>query len=125
MSNIGRIKGYSKEFADQFHTIEEYFIQSLKETGTIDISTIIKATKEQDLYEHWDYEVNGFKYDVKGAKKVISSDDEPNLAYNWVETQGSRGFYGWLYGKADYFAFECGEFFIIVPKQSLIDLIHK
>lgn len=76
-------------------------------------------TAHQDMFEHWDLEANGFKYDVKSAKRIKRSDPEPNYRYHWVELVNVRGGKGWLYGKADFISFEAEYIWIIVSRETL------
>jgi len=82
------------------------------------------ATKEQDIYEHWDIISDGIKYDVKGLKKIRRYDSKPDENVHWIEINNVNGDPGWLYGKADYFVFETFDYWIIVDKIILKDFIE-
>lgn len=82
------------------------------------------STESQDINQHWDLEIKS-KIDVKGLKKINRKDSEPNENYHWVEIKNVNGDGGWLYGEADYFAFETKNFWIIVSKEDLQDRIAK
>ena len=45
--------------------------------------------------------------------------------YTWVELQNVRGNTGWLFGNADYIAFEQLNHFLIVKKSDLIGFCEK
>lgn len=77
-----------------------------------------KSTTQQDINEHWDLEIS-HKVDVKGLKKVKRGDTTTNENFHWVEIKNVHGNKGWLYGKADFFAFELNDFWVIVPKEEL------
>lgn len=81
-----------------------------------------RATREQDMFEHWDLMVDGIKYDVKTQKKLNRSDKEP-ASILWIELQNVRGDIGWLKGKADKIAFLLDRQFIIVDREKLFDWI--
>ena len=81
------------------------------------------SNKLQDLYEHWDVKINGKKFDIKGLKKTKRSDSDTNENIHWIEIKGITGKLGWLYGDADYFAFETLDYWIIVDKTKLQDYI--
>lgn len=83
-----------------------------------------KSTKQQDINEHWDLEIP-IKVDIKGMKKVKRSDSEPNQNYHWVEVKNVHGNLGWLYGLADFFAFELEDFWVIVSKENLQKMIAE
>src|SRR5210317_1162767 len=63
--------------------------------------------------------------DVKARKKVCAYDKKYNDDWTWVEFKNADGFNGWLYGDADYIAFEKSNCFIVVDRISLKDLCEK
>lgn len=82
------------------------------------------ATKDQDVFDHWDFQVN-FKVDVKGLKKLKRSDENTNENIHWIELINVLGNKGWLYGEADFFAFETNKYWVVVEKYKLQDWIAK
>jgi hypothetical protein len=87
-------------------------------------NSVVNSNKEQDINEHWDVQLN-FKIDVKSLKKISRSDYEKNEFYHFVELKNVNGDLGWLYGNADFFAFETNEYWILVSKEHLQDFISK
>ena len=87
--------------------------------------TITKSSKDQDIYEHWDFRVNNSLIDVKGAKKISRSDQEYNYDIAWLEIQNVRGNIGWLKGKADFIAFEQKKCYIVVRREDLLTWLRK
>jgi len=83
-----------------------------------------RSSKSQDINEHWDLEIS-HKIDVKGLKKVRRADSDVNEHFHWVEIKNVHGNSGWLYGEADYFAFELQSFWVIVSKEDLQNRIAK
>jgi hypothetical protein len=89
------------------------------------------ATRDQDIYEHWDWQITNPKtqkvslVDVKGARKKSRSD--PKLDYNitWLELKNVRGKDGSLLGKADYIAFEQKDYFLIVRRDDLLTWVKS
>ena len=79
------------------------------------------SSKEEDINEHWDVmdEFNGYKYDVKAMKKRRRSETKPNPHYHWIELTNVNGKAGWLYGQADFIAFEIINQWIIVNRIKL------
>jgi hypothetical protein len=65
------------------------------------------------------------KYDVKGLKKIKRYDKTTNESIHWVEIMNVRGNLGWLYGKADRFAFELNDYYMIIDKEKLQELIKE
>lgn len=106
-------------------------IQKEEEFGTLLTTqfggTVKKASREEDMYNHIDlyWELNGktYSYDVKSAKKNSRADNKPNYDINWIELKNVRGNKGWLFGKADYIAFECENDWIICRRTDIINLI--
>lgn len=82
------------------------------------------ADKNSDMYEHWDLSIET-KIDVKSIKKQSREDLTYNENFHWVEIKNVNGDNGWLYGLADYFAFETDDYWIIVEKGRLQDFIDK
>ena len=83
-----------------------------------------KPTDQQDMDEHWDFKTE-LKIDVKGMKKQKKSDSEPNENIHWIELKNVLGKLGWLYGKADFFAFETKKYWVIVDKTKLQNWVAK
>lgn len=85
--------------------------------------TIIYPTIEQDMFDHWDLEIDGVKFDVKAMKKINRRDEEPTNLFNFVELKNVKGKIGWLYGEADAFAFETKNKWLLVKKDDLQNLV--
>lgn len=81
------------------------------------------SDKNTDIIEHYDLTIGNTRIDVKGLKKVNRWDNEVNENIHWVEIKGITGHLGWLYGEADYFAFETFDYWILVSKIKLQELI--
>jgi hypothetical protein len=80
---------------------------------------ISKSSVEEDMIEHWDFNL---KFDVK---KIRSTDEFGESNYHWVEIYNVNGDTGWLYGKADYVAFETLKHWVIVPIKKLKEYIDR
>jgi hypothetical protein len=106
----------------------EQFLKEGKEKE-ITFSSIFKnyefSTEKQDMIEHWDVKVGNIKIDVKGLKKINRYDNQKNENIHWIEIKNVNGDLGWAYGEADYFAFETIDYWIIVKKDNLQELIKK
>lgn len=82
-----------------------------------------KSSKEQDIHLHIDY------YVTRGSRSTVSVDvkggNHPKVI--WVEFKNVRGNDGWMYGKADWIAFElpevCG--FVMVLRKELASLAEE
>jgi len=76
-----------------------------------------KSSREEDIHLHIDY------YVTRGSRSTVSVDvkggNHPKVI--WVEFKNVRGNDGWMYGKADWIAFElpevCG--FVMVLREEL------
>ena len=89
----------------------------------------IRATKKQQI-SHVDFILtakNNIKYlvDVKAAKKSSRSDSAVSDELVWIEFKNVAGNKGWLYGAADYIAFERESDFIITSRLNLITLCDR
>jgi hypothetical protein len=104
----------------------EHFFEECLEANKFTWKT---ATKEEE-FNHIDF---WFKkdlglwssVDVKARKKINRKDNEANDSFIWIEFLNVQGKNGWLYGKADFIAFERDGFFILVERQELADLCEK
>lgn len=83
-----------------------------------------QSTPKEDKQEKWDIKIVA-KVDVKGLKKIDRTDKEYNESWHWIELKNNAGNDGWLYGQADYFAFETLNYFIVVDKMKLQLFINK
>lgn len=102
-----------------FKTVEQKFAKSISMLGEINFSD-----KNQDMFEHWDVSLS-LKIDVKAMKKTNRSDDKPNENIHYIELKNVNGNKGWLYGEANYFAFETEDYWIMVDKGKLQELIKN
>ncbi len=62
---------------------------------------------------------DNIKVDVKQMKKRNRIDDVEDPTIHFIEFQNVRGDKGWIYGKADYIAFEQPDYFIMVNRKKL------
>ncbi len=85
---------------------------------------ITMASPDQDMSEHWDFELS-MPIDVKAMKKTSRSDRDTDDSIHWVEIINVNGELGWLYGKAMYIAFETELFWIFVYRESLVEFIKE
>lgn len=86
-------------------------------------SDVIEASKDEDINEHWDLLISA-KIDVKSIKKQNRYDLIFNENFHWVELKNVNGKLSWLYGKADFFAFEVEDYWIIVEKSKLQEFVE-
>ncbi len=93
--------------------------------------TAFPATTKQDMHDHvdvlwkFDEEKSPAKIDVKGLKKDNRKDNRVNPDIHWIEFQNVNGKLGWLYGKADYIAFEDLNEWIIVRRAHLAEVMQN
>lgn len=82
-----------------------------------------KATKEEQI-SHVDFildapEWHNIKVDVKARKKTSRRDKKFNDKWVWIEFKNVQGNDGWVYGGANFIAFERKEDFIIINRVTL------
>jgi hypothetical protein len=83
-------------------------------------SNVILSDNITDITKHIDLTIdNKITVDVKGLKKIKRSDTHPTEFYHWVEIKNVKGEHGWVYGEADYFAFETHKYWVIVSRKDL------
>ena len=104
-------RDYSKKIGND---TENLFISACTKLGY----SCIKSDIKTDIYQHIDFFIdrpNGrVSVDVKGKNTIDSI---------WVEFKNVKGNQGWLYGKANYIAFDMPELngFVMVGRNELKD----
>jgi len=80
------------------------------------------GTSQEDLFGKIDVvsPKYGGTYDVKAKKKVSRSNAEAQDEFIWIEYQNVQGTRGWLFGDADFIAFERENDFVVIPRNDLI-----
>ena len=95
---------------------ESLFVSAATNLGL----TVKEATKNENIYSHIDYWLDGkWAIDVKAQKKNTRYGQIDNK-YIWVEFKGITGYPGWLYGKSDFIGFERESDFILVRRKELL-----
>mgnify|MGYP003665356979 FL=1 len=83
-----------------------------------------KSSLSEDRFKHIDFflEQDHFKYsvDVKARKKTNRDDAKVNDEWTWIEFKNVLGRKGWLYGEADYIAFERADDFLMINRENLV-----
>ncbi len=91
--------------------------------------TVTPAPQEADIHEHWDFEIrkDGYarKVEVKAAKREKRNDETLNHDWVWIEFRNVKGEAGWLFGKANWIAFETADSFLIVDRHDLFQLVRR
>lgn len=86
-----------------------------------------KSTQKEDMFEHWDFLMSkgehSLKVDVKSTKKLNRQDTNTDNSIIWVEMLNVRGNDGWLYGKADYIAFQTDSGYSFIKREDLIGVV--
>ena len=84
---------------------------------------VTKSTRIQDMREHWDFMVNGrSRIEVKARKKLRRHNADVADSVLYVEFKNVAGYDGWMYGKADFMAFECEDGFMLVKRSDLVKI---
>lgn len=106
-----------------FENYKKFQAVERKFAGALDMFNKISfASSDEDIYQHWDVKID-IKIDVKAMKKINREDLEPNENIHYVEIKNVHGNKGWLYGDADYFAFEMKDYYVMVSKIKLQAMI--
>ena len=89
---------------------------------------VVEATKEMQ-FAHVDFllEKDGkfWKIDCKAKKKLDRSSKNYTDEFCWIEFVNVQGNPGWLYGKADYIAFQREYGFMLVSRKELSELCDR
>jgi hypothetical protein len=108
-----------------FENYKKFQAVERKFAGALDMFDKISfASSSEDIYQHWDVKID-IKVDVKAMKKLNRADDKPNESIHYVEIKNVHGNKGWLYGDADYFAFETEDYYVMVSKLRLQEMIAE
>ncbi len=127
MRNINDTTG---ECAIRGNSFEELFKSMAIARGF----TVRNASSNEDRFDHFDFQLSNFnvnpiiphtRYECKAMKKLRRQDAKPQDEWIMIEFKGISGHKGWLYGLADYLAFEQSADVIIVPRLSLVKLAEK
>lgn len=110
------------------NSLREYKEQEIEFSHLVeDLGSIRPSSKYEDIYGHYDLKlnINGklIYIDVKALKKIHRYDEKTDERYHYVEIRNVKGKLGWLYGKADWFAFETNDSYVVVDKLKLQELI--
>lgn len=99
---------------------ERRFVELAKAEG---LECEIKNSYKDQVINHVDIILKkgqkSWKIDVKAQKKTSRKDDTVDDSIIWLEFQNVRGSVGWIYGQADYIAFEHSDGFNLVCRPSL------
>ena len=76
-------------------------------------------------FKHVDYTSDIGSIDVKARKRITRKDDEVQDDLVWLEFKNVQGKEGWLYGNADWIAFERLEDFVLVKRIDLVELAEQ
>lgn len=91
--------------------------------------TVAPAPREADIHEHWDFEIrkDGYarKVEVKAMKRESRGDETLNPEWVWIEFRNVRGEVGWLFGKANWIAFETADSFLMVDRHDLYQFVRR
>ena len=110
----------------QFINLNEYWVNELKHTDQVDIKNIKDyklfdyINKGFDLMDYYEFEDSAYINDLVPSmiyRYNPLNEDE----WIWVEFKNVRGKDGWLYGLADFIAFETEESFILSFRKELVD----
>lgn len=112
-------------FLEEGKKKEAEFASDFCKARGLSSSLVEEASKEDDIYRHIDIWIGSNSFDVKAAKKTNRSDVLPNYNIHWVELRNVNGDKGWLFGQADYIAFELETTWCICPRTSLIQSLRS
>lgn len=116
---------YSGQCSDMGSEAEQLFAEIAEKK----LWTVTKATRKQQ-FDHIDVflenpKAEKYAIDVKARKKINRKDSDCTDDLLWVEFKNVAGKDGWLKGKANYIAFERENDFVIVQRESLLNLCHS
>lgn len=84
-----------------------------------------RAADLMEQFSHVDYFSDIGSIDVKSRKRVARNDADVQDDLVWLEFKNVQGNLGWLYGEADWIAFERAEDFVMVKRHDLALMAEK
>lgn len=104
---------------------ENLFVTTAKKKGY----QCTKSSAKSNMHKHIDYHLEksgkSRSFDVKSRKRTNRNDKNFNDDWIWIEFKNVQGKKGWLYGDADYIAFERENSFLVVQREELAKLCEK
>ena len=100
--------------------VEEMFKDILKQK-----TDTVRPSNLTEQFQHVDYFSEMGSIDVKARKRVARKDLEVQDDLVWLEFKNVQGNKGWLYGKADWIAFERLKDFVLVKRAELAHLAES
>jgi hypothetical protein len=85
---------------------------------------IRQSSSYENRVRHYDFEVNGDYIEVK-AMKAPRRGMAPDPSIIYLELKNIEGGEGWLYGDADFIAFEQPSGFLVVCRTELVSLAER
>lgn len=111
--------GLSKQLGE---TAEKKFFQMCKDKGYM----IRCATKFENVKKHYDFVVKMDKSFIRVEVKSMKArqrGQQPDASVIYLELFNIDGGPGWIYGEADYIAFENSKGFMLYPRMELIKIV--
>lgn len=125
---VSSIRKTQKECIERGFGVEDAFIQDwiLQEGGTMRKASLTEDTQEhKDVFWNRGDGSREYSFDVKGGRKKSRQDENISWETTWLELQNVKGEPGSLYGKADYFAFETQNEWLIARRSQLLKELLK
>ena len=101
----------------------------IRRQSEIDFYNIFKnaewSSENEDIFDHIDVRIGSITVDVKGIKRINMKDAAPDPSIHWVEFQNVLGKKGWIYGKAEYIAFELIDEFLLIRREDLYEFCKE
>jgi len=82
-----------------------------------------RATRHEDMREHWDVCINDVKIDVKARRRLNRNSDYCN-DFAIFEIKNTYGTTGWGYGGADFIAYEFEFDWVVVNRKLLASFVE-
>jgi hypothetical protein len=111
------------EQAERGRTAEDIFKRSAEAEGW----RVEESTPQQDMYDHIDFtiewvglpELHHKRIVGDGAKFTVDVKSGGTDKFVWLEIRNVHGHAGWLYGEADFIAFQREKGFLLVDRKKL------
>jgi len=118
---------YATKVTKKMGTFAEKLFENIIKSWNLEYRS---ASKKEEMIFHVDYIINNFlnyklcKIEVKSTKSP-GRGKKPDPSILYIELKSVGGYTGWIYGKANYIAFQINNFFILFDRLKLLNYIEK
>lgn len=117
-------EGYATSHTKQMGTQAEQSFETIIESSPDTFGGYRSATNKEERFGHFDYVVDEF-YGVKNARVEVKATKAPSRGQQadstilYIELRSVGGHPGWVFGQADFIAFQLNDGFVVFKRPEL------